>query len=61
MAKILEFRRPTAKDKNRGKTLCEHGFHKWKVISERKFDVKQGQLVTLLRCERCGAEKTRLL
>jgi hypothetical protein len=29
-------------------------------VSERKFDVKQGQLVTLLRCERCGKEKTEL-
>jgi len=37
------------------------GFHKWKVMAERKFDVRQGKLVTLLRCERCGKEQTKLL
>lgn len=60
MADILRFKKPSPKDKNRGKTLCLHDFHKWKVVSERKFDVKQGQLVTLFRCERCGKEKTEL-
>lgn len=58
MSKILTFKKPTPKEKNRGKTLCLHDFHKWKIVTGRKFDVQQGRLVTLFRCERCGKEKT---
>ena len=61
MSNILPFKRKTLKEKHRGKTLCKHGHHKWKVVSNRKFDVKQGKLVTLYRCERCDKEKTELL
>ena len=61
MAKILNFKKPRAKDRNKGKTLCLHDFHKWALVSERKFDVRQGRLVTLYRCQRCGKEKTELL
>jgi hypothetical protein len=60
MAKILSFKKPSPKAKNQGKTLCLHDFHKWAVVSERKFDVRQGKLVTLYRCQRCGKEKTEL-
>ncbi len=42
-----------------GKTLCTSGFHKWDVVTARKFDVKQGKLVTTERCTRCGEERTR--
>lgn len=49
------------KAKAKGKTLCGSGFHRWQVVSERRFDVKLGRLVTLYRCQRCGAEKTRAL
>jgi hypothetical protein len=58
MADILPFKRPRAKDKNQGKTLCRNGFHKWEIVKEKQFDVKQGKLVTLLRCARCGTTKT---
>lgn len=61
MAKILSFKKPAPREKNRGKTLCLHDFHKWQVVAERKFDVKQGRLVTQYRCARCGKEKTELL
>lgn len=43
-----------------GKTLCTSGFHKWEALGERRFDVKQGKLVSADRCKRCGAERTRL-
>lgn len=49
-----------ARGRNKGKTLCRNGFHKWAVDTKRRFDVKQGQLVTLRRCERCGATRTTL-
>lgn len=47
--------------KAKGKTLCSNGFHRWKVLAERRFDVKSGKLVTAYRCERCGAQKNRAL
>ena len=42
-----------------GRTLCDSGFHKWQVVTQRKFDVKRGALVTAERCERCGHERVR--
>lgn len=53
---IKKFKRKRAE----GKTLCTSGFHKWQVMNERRFDVKQGQLVSTERCTRCGVERTRL-
>lgn len=58
MAEILPFRRPSLKDRHRGNTLCRHGHHKWVVDKAKQFDVKQGKLVTVLRCSRCA--KTRV-
>lgn len=61
MADILPFKRPKPADKHKGKTLCRSGFHKWKVVTSKKFDVKQGKLVTVSRCQRCGQEKVEAL
>lgn len=58
MGDIVQFKKPTAQERHRGKTLCKSGFHKWEVVKERPFDVKTGKLVTLYRCRRCGATKT---
>ena len=41
------------------RTLCHSGFHKWELLAQRRFDVKEGRLVTAYRCTRCGAEKTK--
>lgn len=60
MGEVIRFRQPSAQKKADGKTLCRSGFHKWRVVTERRFDVKQGRLVTVRRCERCGIEKTAL-
>ena len=57
MADILTFRKPSLKEKHKGKTLCRHGHHKWVIDKAKQFDVKQGKLVTLLRCSRCGKQK----
>jgi hypothetical protein len=59
MGEVVGFKRPLAADRARGKTLCRRGFHKWLVDKTRQFDVKQGRLVTVYRCSRCGALKTR--
>ncbi len=61
MGEVIKFKKPSLQAKAEGKTLCKSGFHKWKVVTGKKFDVKQGKLVTLLRCERCGKEQTKLL
>ena len=58
MGEVVRFRKPTAAEKHRGKTLCKSGFHKWQVQKDKQFDVKQGRLVTVYRCARCGAIKT---
>ncbi len=57
MADILSFRTPSLKQKNKGKTLCRHGHHKWQVDTAKQFDVKRGRLVTVYRCVRCDKQK----
>lgn len=57
MADVLLFKKRSLKEKARGRTLCSRGFHKWVVDKEQRFDVKQGRLVTVHRCRRCGATK----
>ena len=61
MGEVVKFKKISPKEKHKGKTLCRSGFHKWKVVTEKKFDVKQGKLVTVLECTRCGKVATRLL
>jgi hypothetical protein len=43
-----------------GRTLCSSGFHKWQTLTQRRFDVKTGKLVSAERCRRCGEERVRL-
>ena len=57
MSNVLPFKKPAAKPKG----LCQHGFHKWKIWQEKQFDVQQGKLVTIYRCERCKAQKVEAL
>ncbi len=57
MSNILQFKKKKASEKAKGNTLCRRGFHKWEVLKEQQFDVKQGKLVTAYQCKRCG--KTR--
>ncbi|MCH9674021.1 MAG: hypothetical protein K0U93_21465 [Gammaproteobacteria bacterium] len=60
MGDVVAFKKKSAKTRAKGKTLCSRGFHKWKVDSQRKFDVKQGRLVTVKICTRCGKSKNEL-
>ncbi len=61
MSKVIPFRRPTAREKHRGNTLCRSGHHKWRIDKAQVFDTRQGRLVTRFVCSRCGAVKTRAL
>ena len=59
MADIIPFR-PRKPDNTPGKnSLCRHGHHKWEIDKTRRFDVKEGRLVTLYRCARCGKQRVR--
>lgn len=58
MSNILPFKKPTAAEKHKGKTLCTRGFHKWEIVQAKQFDVQQGKLITLYRCARCGVQKS---
>jgi len=58
MADILPFQpRPKPAAPKRS-ALCANGHHRWVVWQEKPFDVKRGKLVTIYRCERCGAERS---
>ena len=52
MSKVIRLdsvRRNRLQDKARAVTMCQSGFHKWKVLPERRFDVREGKLVTTER------------
>lgn len=57
MGDVVQFKKKPAREKHRGNTLCRSGFHQWEIVQDKQFDVKQGKLVTLYRCKRCGAER----
>ncbi len=57
MGDILAFKKKTPAEKHKGKSLCRSGFHKWVILTEKIFDVKQGKLVTVSQCKRCGKKK----
>ena len=61
MADILAFKKKKLSEKHKGNTLCRNGFHKWEVINEKQFDVKQGRLVTVYACRRCGVHKVKAI
>jgi hypothetical protein len=59
MSNVINLKKAKQK-RAEGKTLCSSGFHKWAVLSGRRFDVKQGRLVSTERCTRCGEERIKL-
>jgi len=61
MGDVVKFKKPSLQEKHKGKSLCRSGFHKWEIEKERQFDVKQGKLVTIMKCKRCGAMQTKLV
>jgi transposase-like protein len=50
-------KRQSVQEMHKGKTLCRSGFHKWEVVQNRPFDVKEGKLVSRYSCPRCGATR----
>jgi hypothetical protein len=60
MSNVVPFKKPAAKKDSprKSNTLCRQGHHKWDVIKENRFDVKEGKLVTGYRCRYCHKLKT---
>jgi hypothetical protein len=58
MGKVIQFKKPLP---TKGSSLCREGHHKWKVVTKKQFDVKQGKLVTCYECQRCGKKKVKAL
>jgi len=67
VADILPFKKPVAPKKpglslhSKGVTLCRQGHHQWRIVTEQRFDVKQGRLVTVSECRRCAKRKIETL
>ena len=57
MADVLPFRKRPPD--GGGNVMCRNGHHRWRVDKGSRFDVRQGRLVTLERCARCGVERCR--
>lgn len=57
MGDVVPFKKKKASEKHKGNTLCKRGFHKWEIDKEQQFDTKQGRLVTVYKCKRCGKIK----
>lgn len=58
---LSDEKKKRAKIKKKGRGLCQHGFHKWKIWKDNQFDSRQGKLVTVYRCERCDRQKITAL
>jgi hypothetical protein len=61
MGDVIPFKRPKLSELHKGKTLCRSGFHKWEILNEKQFDVKQGKLITVYQCKRCLKTKSKAL
>ncbi len=61
MGDVVQFKPQTLAQRHKGNTLCRSGFHKWQVLKEKQFDVKQGKLITVFQCLRCAKIKTKAL
>ena len=58
MGDVVPFTPGRKKKATAKSTLCKEGHHRWLVETKSRFDVKQGKLVTVYRCGRCGKLKT---
>jgi len=59
MGKVIQFKKQKISEKHKGNTLCRSGFHKWEIVKEKQFDVKQGKLITVYQCIRCNTQKNK--
>ncbi|MCR9260522.1 MAG: hypothetical protein NXH95_12410 [Pseudomonadaceae bacterium] len=55
-----KFRKKQRQQRGKDTTLCRSGFHKWVFSEKKQFDVKQGKLISIQRCERCQLTRTKV-
>ena len=58
-AKRKKAKRKAMENRAGGVTLCKRGFHKWVDDPKKQFDVKQGKLISIRRCSRCGKRQSQ--
>jgi len=61
MGEVIQFKKAKPSERHKGNTLCRSGFHKWEILKEKQFDVKQGKLITVYQCKRCSKTKSKAL
>ena len=59
MGQVVQFKKQSISEKHKGNTLCRSGFHKWQIVKENRFDVKQGKLLSVYQCKRCHKVKNK--
>jgi hypothetical protein len=57
---LNKFKKLRRQQRGRNTTLCKSGFHKWVFSEKKQFDVKQGKLISVERCERCQLTRTKI-
>jgi hypothetical protein len=57
---LNKFKKLRRQQRGRNTTLCKSGFHKWVFSEKKQFDVKQGKLISVERCERCQVTRTKI-
>jgi len=57
---LNKFKKLRRQQLGRNTTLCKSGFHKWVFSEKKQFDVKQGKLISVERCERCQVTRTKV-
>jgi hypothetical protein len=55
-----KFGKAAQRERVKRSSLCQNGHHQWLVDKKKQFDVKQGKLVTLSRCSKCGKTRSSL-
>jgi hypothetical protein len=58
ITQLRKFKSQQTAQRATGKTLCDSGFHQWAVTKHSQFDVKQGRLVTVEKCQRCATTRS---
>jgi hypothetical protein len=61
IANLHTVRQARQRTRASGITYCRSGFHQWQVVTEQRFDVREGKLLTIERCTRCGKTRNKAL
>jgi len=54
-----KFGRKAQLQKVKRSSLCANGHHQWVLEKDTQFDVKQGKLLGVKRCKKCGKTRTQ--